>query len=73
MQATVGDHVVVRGHRVGELVRRGTVIDVRGSRGMPPYLVRWEVDGHEGLFVPGPDARLERSKASKGKPRPKTR
>jgi len=30
---------------------------VHGHDGEPPYLVRWD-DGHEGLFFPGPDARL---------------
>ena len=27
--------------------------------GTPPYVVRWEADGHEGLVFPGPDCHIE--------------
>jgi hypothetical protein len=33
------------------------VIDVRGSDGHPPYVIRW-ADGHEGICIPGPEARI---------------
>ena len=59
MQATVGDHLIVHGHKVGEIQRRGEVIESRGPDGAPPYVVRWDGDGHEGLFFPGPDAEVE--------------
>jgi hypothetical protein len=59
MQATKGDHLVVHGRNVGNVDRRGEVIDVRGHNGEPPYLVRWEPDGHEGLVFPGPDCEVE--------------
>lgn len=55
MKASVGDQIDVRGRHVGEGSRQGEIIDVRGSDGEPPYLVRWS-DGHEGLFFPGSDA-----------------
>ncbi len=55
MQASVGDRIIIRGHHIGEPDRDGEVLEVRGSNGAPPFLVRWE-DGHEGLFFPGPDA-----------------
>jgi len=59
MQATKGDHLVVHGRNVGNVDRRGEVIDVRGQDGQPPYVVRWEPDGHEGLVFPGPDCEVE--------------
>lgn len=59
MQATKGDHLVIHGRNVGTGDRRGEVIDVRGEHGEPPYVVRWESDGHEGLVFPGPDCEIE--------------
>lgn len=59
MQATKGDVLIVHGRTVGNMDRRGEVIDVRGKGGQPPYLVRWEPDGHEGLVFPGPDCHIE--------------
>ena len=56
MQASVGDRIVIKGHHVGEPDRDGEVLEVRGAEGGPPYLVRWEDSGREGLFFPGPDA-----------------
>jgi hypothetical protein len=59
MQATVGDHLVVHGRTIGIQQRRCEVIDVRGPNGLPPYVVRWEQDGHEGLFFPEADTAVE--------------
>ena len=59
MQARVGDRIVIRGHRVGQPLRDGEVLEVRGSDGGPPYIVRWEDNGHETLFFPGSDADIE--------------
>jgi hypothetical protein len=59
MQACAGDRVVVHGHRSGEPDRDGEVLEVRGSDGGPPYLVRWEDTGHETLFFPGSDATIQ--------------
>lgn len=56
MKAKVGDRIVVKGHQVGEHDRDALVLEVRGSDGDPPYLVRWGDDGHEGLYFPGSDA-----------------
>ena len=55
MQAQVGDHVMVPGHRVGEVPRECEVIEVRGEHGAPPYVVRW-TDGHAGVYFPSTDA-----------------
>jgi Domain of unknown function (DUF1918) len=58
MHANVGDHIVIRNHRIGQPDQDGQVIEVRGKNGEPPYVVRW-VSGHETLFFPGPDALVE--------------
>ena len=59
MHASVGDRIVIKGHRIGEPSRDCEVIKVRGVDGGPPYVVRWEDSDHETLFFPGPDASLE--------------
>ncbi len=59
MRAAVGDRLVVKAHRVGEHDRAAEILAVEGHDGAPPYLVRWEDDGHEGLFFPGADAVVE--------------
>jgi hypothetical protein len=56
MRASVGDRIVIKGHRIGEPDRDGEVLEVRGEAGAPPYLVRWGDSGHESLFFPGSDA-----------------
>lgn len=56
MQAKVGDRIVIKGHHLGEPDRDCEIIEVRGRAGEPPYVVRWDDDGHEGLFYPGSDA-----------------
>jgi hypothetical protein len=67
MQATIGDHLVVHGHKVGDGERRGEVLEVRGQDGSPPYVVRWDGDGHEGLFFPGSDAAVEVTKKARSR------
>ena len=57
MHAKPGDLLVVESNRDTTHRREGEVIEVRGSDGGPPYLVRWS-DGHEGLTFPGPDAHV---------------
>lgn len=57
MQANVGDRLLVESGSAETHRREGEVIEVRGSDGGPPYLVKWE-DGHEGLVFPGPDAHV---------------
>ncbi len=59
MEARIGDRVVVRGRRIGQTEREGEILEVRGERGEPPYVVRWTADGREGLFFPGPDTSVE--------------
>ena len=59
MRASVGDRIIIQGHRVGEPERDCEVIEVRGADGGPPYLVRWGDSGHESLFFPGSDAMVK--------------
>ena len=63
MRAEAGDKLVIRGHKVGSHVREGTIVEVRGDDGAPPYLVRWEdeISAEPGshLFFPGSDADVE--------------
>lgn len=57
MQAKVGDRLLVESAKVDAPRRAGEVIEVRGTEGGPPFVVRWD-DGHEGLVFPGPDAHI---------------
>jgi hypothetical protein len=59
MRAAKGDRLVVKGHRIGEPERDAEILDVRGAKGEPPYLVRWWDDGRVALVFPGPDAFVE--------------
>jgi hypothetical protein len=58
MRASVGDRIVVRGHRTGEANRDAEVLEVHGADGAPPFVVRWGDDGHVGTYYPGPDAQV---------------
>jgi hypothetical protein len=58
MDATVGDEVVVRGRHVADADRQGTITEIHGKNGTPPYLIRWQ-DGHESLFFPSCDTLVE--------------
>ncbi|MDX6243443.1 MAG: hypothetical protein QOE76_1166 [Frankiales bacterium] len=55
MQASVGEHVIVRGRHQGEPDRDGLILETRGPDGTPPFVVRWSSDGHEALFFPQSD------------------
>jgi len=59
MQASPGDRLVIKAHRVSEPDRDAEILEVRGPDGGPPYLVRWEDDGHVGLVFPGSDALIQ--------------
>jgi uncharacterized protein DUF1918 len=65
MQATVGDRLHIHGHNVGDPDKMGEIVEVRGKKGEPPYLVRFD-DGHTGLVFPGPDAIIEHPARSAG-------
>ena len=59
LRASVGDRLVIRGHRVGDIQRDGEIIEVLGDDGAPPYLVRWTDDEHVSRAYPGSDAYVE--------------
>lgn len=50
---------MIHAHRIGEPNRDCEVLDVRGPKGDPPFLVRWSDSGHESLFFPGTDASVQ--------------
>ena len=54
-----GDRLVIAAHRQGERPRDAEVLEVRGSDGAPPYLVRWEDTGRVSLHYPGSDSTVE--------------
>jgi len=58
MQAAVGDRIVVHGRAVGVADQEGEIIEIHGSEGAPPYVVRF-ADGHSGLLYPGPDSVIQ--------------
>ena len=60
VKASVGDRITVQGLHVGDAIRCGEVVEVKGAGGEPPYVVRWD-DGHEAVFVPGPGVRVDSS------------
>lgn len=64
MQAKVGDRLHVHGRSVGIPDQLSVIIEVRGTDGAPPYLVR-HPDGHEALVFPGADAMVERKRTRK--------
>ncbi|HEY4992524.1 MAG TPA: DUF1918 domain-containing protein [Nakamurella sp.] len=66
MRAKKGDWLVVEGAVVDRPGRRGVVLDVEGPDGAPPFLVRWDDNGHEGLVFPGPDAHIVAAGAASG-------
>jgi ribosomal protein L35AE/L33A len=59
MEATIGDRICIHGNTVGHSDRRGEIVEVHGTKGEPPYLVRFD-DGQTRLLFPGPDAVIER-------------
>ena len=59
MEATIGDRICIHGNTVGHSDRHGEIVEVHGTKGEPPYLVRFD-DGQTRLMFPGPDAVIER-------------
>lgn len=59
MQAKVGDHIIIRGRRVGHVERDGEILAVEGPDGGPPYRVRWSDSDRVVLFFPGSGAQIQ--------------
>ena len=66
LRAAVGDRLVIRGHHVGEPPRDAEIVEVLGDDGAPPYLVRWEDDGHVSRFYPSSDAFVQHFEHEEG-------
>ena len=62
LRAAPGDRISIKGHHVGEHERDGEILEVLGEDGAPPYLVRWEDDGHVSEFFPSSDAHVKHFK-----------
>jgi hypothetical protein len=58
MHANIGDHIHVNGRQVGSPVRDGTIVEVLGADGSPPYIIRWDGRETSTLVYPGPDAQV---------------
>jgi hypothetical protein len=67
MHAKPGDHLVIRGHHVGDVEKDGEILEVRGAGGEPPFLVQWSDEDRETLVFPGSDAVVERSRKKSAK------
>jgi hypothetical protein len=52
VEAHVGDTIIVRSTHQGEPERSGEVLECSEPGGGPPYRIRWQPDGHSGLFFP---------------------
>jgi len=63
VQAEVGDQLVIESRTVDAPRKVGEVLEVHGTDGAPPYVLRWS-DGHEGLMFPGADAHVVPRKAT---------
>ena len=64
MQAHVGDTVRVPSRTVGTYERRGRIVEVRGSNGEPPYVVRWDHETEDTLFMPSGGVIIEPAQTS---------
>ena len=62
LSAKPGDRLVIHAHHTGEAERDGEIIEVLGKDGGPPYVVRWEDDGHVSRLYPGSDAYIQHFK-----------
>jgi hypothetical protein len=54
MHAHVGDRLIVE----GDEARTGLIIEVPHADGSPPYIVKWQADGHIAMVSPGAFARV---------------
>ena len=65
MKAQVGDRLVIHPTHMNEPIRQGEILEVHGTEGGPPYLVRWD-DGHRSLSFPGVGAQVHHRDARAG-------
>lgn len=58
MRAAIGDTLHIHPNHLGTAEALAEILEVRGTDGAPPYLVRFR-DGRKRLLYPGPDAVIE--------------
>jgi hypothetical protein len=58
MDGSVGDRVTIESNKVGQTRRSGEVLEVLGTSPRSQFRVRWD-DGHESIYFPAPDAKVE--------------
>ena len=61
MKAHVGDRLITEG---SGSQRACVIIGLHNGDGSPPYVVRWQTDGHITLMFPGPFTRLVRGEGT---------
>ncbi|HSJ72704.1 MAG TPA: CBS domain-containing protein [Miltoncostaeaceae bacterium] len=61
LTASPGDRLVIGPHHLGGQQRDAEILEARGDRGGPPFLVRWEDSGRISVLYPGSDAHIERT------------
>jgi hypothetical protein len=66
MHAAVGDRIIVASATLGAPARDGEILEVHGTNGEAPYLVRWSDTGRESLFFPGSDVHMQHYEAPQG-------
>jgi Domain of unknown function (DUF1918) len=59
LRARAGDRLLVRAHHSGEAEHDGEILEVLGENGAPPFVVRWEDEGHVSRLYPGTDAYVQ--------------
>ena len=64
--ASPGDRLTIAPHHQGDHPRDAEVLEVRGSDGAPPYLVRWEDTGRVSLHYPGSDSTVAHIAKARG-------
>ena len=69
MYAHVGDRLIAE----GDAARSGLIIGMPHEDGSPPYIVKWQSDGHIAMVWPGEFARVVpgRPAASDDRPLPR--
>ena len=70
MHAQVHDRITVLAPNDHQVNRDGEILEVRGTDGAPPYLVRWSDNGHESLYFPGADVLIHHSEPDSGDAQP---
>lgn len=52
MKAAPGNWLMIEGTHLNDPKRHGQILEVRGTDGAPPYVVRWDDTGTETVVIP---------------------